>query len=327
MSWKELNWVGWMRPSHFLLAWVAILLPSFIPVRVVAGNIDSNDNAWLVRNERLFRFDYANDFFTGTDRYYTQGYGFALFHSALAKSPLINLLVALHGGSKSYGLTFRHCGFTPTTLDSDAALIGDRPFASYLFLGHSLISSDPRRDLTLISELDTGLIGEGSGGKQIQTGLHRALGSSLPRGWDNQIRNDLVLDYYVRIEKRVAATALADAAIFVDSTLGTLYTNAAAGLASRFGKITDDNNRLYLFGRLEQKVVGYDATLQGGLFNRNSPYTLPTEELERFVLRGEVGITIERKGYALQFTRSFQGREFKSGFSHQWAEISFIRHF
>lgn len=316
-----------MRSSNFLFALAAILLLPLTPVRVAAHNIDSDNNSWLVRDGRLFRLDYANDFLTGTDRYYTQGYGFDLFHPALAKSPIRHMLVALPGGYKSYGLTFRHCGFTPTSLDSDTVLRGDRPFASYLFFGHTLISSDPGRDLTLISELDAGIIGQWAGGRQIQTGLHRVVGSSPPQGWDNQIRNDLVLDYYVRLEKRIATSSMADAAIFADGTLGTLYTNVATGLVGRLGKIAEGKKRFYLFGRVEQKVIGYDATLQGGLFNRDSPYTLTTNEIEHAVLRGDVGLTLERESYALQFTRNFQSREFKSGLSHQWGEISFIKRF
>ena len=316
-----------MRQPRFLLASAAILVFAFLPAPAAARNIDSDDNAWMAGDGGLFRLDYANDFLAGTDRYYTQGYGFDLFHPALAKSPLMGILVSLSGGLKSHGLTFRHCGFTPASLDSDAARIGDRPFASYLFLGHTLISGDPGRGLALVNELDAGFIGESAGGRQIQTGLHRALGNALPRGWDNQIRNDLVLDYYVRLEKRVAAAGWAEADAFADTTLGTLYTNAAAGLSGRVGKTAESGTRLYLFGRLEGKAVAYDATLQGGLFNRKSPYTLSADEIERAVFRAETGLAFESKGYALQFTRSFQSREFRSGDSHQWGEISLFKRF
>ena len=314
-----------MKPRQLLFALAAVL--SFLPARTSARNIDSDSNAWLVRNGRLFRIDYANDLFAGRDRYYTQGYGFDFFHPALGGSPLTRLMLSLPGEDKVYGLTFRHCGFTPSRLDSDAALRGDRPFAGYLFLGQTVISQDPGSGLTLTSELDAGLIGQGAGGKQIQTGLHGALGNFLPQGWDNQIRNDLVLDYTVRLEKQVAASGWADAAVFADGTLGTLYTNASAGLAVRLGEISRSDKRLYFFGRAEEKAVGYDATLQGGVFNRDTPYTLSPDEIERVVPDGEAGVVLQREGFALQFTRSFLGREFKGGMTHQWGEISFIKYF
>lgn len=308
-----------------LWAAAALLLASgAVPAR--ARTVDGDDNASFVKDGRLFRFDYANDLFASRDRYYTQGYGFDLFHPALSKSPLMRLLLALPGES-SYGLTFRQSGFTPTSLFSEAPRRGDRPFASYLFLGHIRVSRDEERDVTLIAELDAGLIGQGAGGEWIQTGLHKALGNLRPRGWDNQIRNDAALGYYGRLEKRLARAAWADAGVYVDAMAGTLYTNAGAGVMGRLGALAEGRDRLYAFGRLEEKLVGYDATLQGGVFNRSSPYTLRAAELDRAVARGDLGVALDRGSFAVIFSRSFQGREFKQGLSHQWGELSVLKRF
>jgi hypothetical protein len=172
----------------FLLLPAAALL-ALCPAAAPARTVDSDDNSVFLEDGRLFRFDYANDFFAGRDRYYTQGYGFDLFHPSLSKSPLMRLLFALPGRS-GYGLSFRQSGFTPTSLFSDAPLRGDRPFASYIFIGHLRVSRDEERGVTLTTEIDAGLIGQGAGGEWIQTGLHRVFGNLLPMGWDNQIRNE-----------------------------------------------------------------------------------------------------------------------------------------
>lgn len=310
-----------MRPA------AGALLLALCSVSAAAHNVDSDDDASFAAAGRLFRFDYANDFFAARDRYYTQGYGFDLFHPGLAKWPLMRLLAALPGGERSYGLTFRQSGFTPTSLSSDLVLKGDRPFASYLFLGHVLLSRDPGRGLTLTTEFDVGVIGQGAGGKWIQEGLHSALGNLAPHGWDNQIRNDAVLDYYIRLEKSLASASRADAGIFVDATAGQPYTNAAAGLMARLGTIADGPKRGYLFGRVEEKVIAYDATLQGGLLNRHSPYTLSAAQVERAVTRGDIGVVYDRGGVALEYSRSFLGREFRDGLAHQWGEFSVMARF
>ena len=179
----------------------------------------------------------------------------------------------------------------------------------------------------MTTELDAGLIGQGAGGEWIQSGLHRALGNLQPHGWGNQIRNDVVLGYYARLEKSLVSAACADAGVFGDATLGTLYTNAAAGLTFRAGRLASDRPRLYLFGRLEEKAVGYDATLQGGLFNRGSPYTLSPSQLDRLVMRADLGATWDRGPFALKFSRSFLGREFHEGLNHQWGELSLLWRF
>lgn len=306
-----------------LLAAAALALCS---ASASARTVDSDDNAAFLRDGRLFRFDYANDLFASRDRYFTQGYGFDYFHPALRKSPLMRLLPALPGES-AYGLTFRHSGFTPTSLFSDASRVGDRPFASYLFLGHMRVSRDEQGGLTLTTELDGGIIGQGAGGKWIQVGLHRALGNLLPQGWDNQIRNDAVLNFHGSLEKRLVSTAWFDGGAFVDAAAGTLYTNAGVGLTGRLGAPAGGGKRAYLFARVDEKVVGYDATLQGGVFNRSSPYTLRAGQIERLVTRGDLGFALDRAGYAVVFMRSFQSREFKGGLAHQWGELSFIKRF
>lgn len=291
-----------------------------------ASTVDSDDSAALLRDGRQFRFRYANDLFAARDRYFTQGFGFELFHPAVARSPLTRALLALPEAERFHGARFRHAGFTPTSLFSDAIRRGDRPFASYLFFGQVLVSRDERRGVTLTSGLDAGLIGQGAGGEWIQTGLHGALGNLLPQGWGNQIRNDLVLDYYARLEKTLGAAEFADAGAFADATLGTLYTNASAGLMLRAGRL-GGARRLYVFGRIEEKLVGYDATLQGGLINRNSLYTLPAAQVERLVERVDLGATWDRGPFAFVFTRTFLGREFREGLGHRWGEISLLWRF
>ncbi len=298
-----------------LIAWPAV------------GSVDDKDDVQFAQAGRLLRFDYANDYFTGTDRYYTQGLGLTYFDPILRASPVMAVLASLPGIAKSYGLVIRDSGFTPTNLGHDEALLGDRPFAAYLFLGQELVSRDASRGLTLTSRLDTGIIGQAAGGKWVQVGIHRATANSIPRGWDNQIRNDLVLDYRTRADKRLAAASAADLSAFVDATLGTLYTNASAGLYGRVGAIADGKRRLFLFLSAEQRVVGYDATLEGGLLNRHSPFVIASSQVERRVSIEYVGIAVDRQTFAIEAKRAYLGREFRGGLSHEWVEISVLRRF
>jgi hypothetical protein len=241
----------------------------------------------------------------------------------------MKLLLALPGADKSYGLILRNDGFTPTNLTANAPLIGDRPYASLLFLGHMLVSKDKERGLTLTAELDAGVIGQAAGGKSQQVAIHSAVpGNQIPLGWDNQIRNDVVLDYYARLEKTVASARAADLGLYGEATAGTLYDNADAGVMGRLGKIdAAAPRRLYLFGRAEDKLVAYDATLQGGLTNRSSPYTLTTEQVRRNVLRADVGFVADFGKWAVEADRTYLSREFTTELSHEWVEISVMRRF
>ena len=311
-----------------LLATAAAAALALACAPAAAANVDYNDAARFLDDRRLFRFDYANDFFVGTDIYYTQGLGATYFDPALKRAPLMPLLVALPGATKSYGLALRHTGYTPTSLSHDEALRGDRPFAAYFMLSHLLVSRDAEKGLTLTTQLDTGILGQGAGGKWIQNSLHRALRNLRPHGWDNQIRDDVVLDYDARLEKRLAAWSAADLAVTGDLSAGTLYDNAALGASGRLGQLEAGRaKRAYAFGRVEERVVGYDATMQGGVFNRHSPYTLPDAQIMRTVARVDVGFAVDRGGWVFEFTRTFLSREFRAGRSHQWAELSVLKRF
>jgi hypothetical protein len=305
----------------------ALLLCVLACARASARGVDDNDGADFAGAGRLLRFDYANDYFTGTDRYYTQGVGLQYYDPALRRDPLMRLLPALSGAEDSYGLRLRNSGFTPTSLSSDAPLIGDRPFAATLTLAHVLESADRERGLTLTTTLDAGVIGQAAGGKWQQVGIHRETGNVIPRGWDNQIRNDAVLDYDVRLEKTLLRASHAEFGAYGEACLGTLYTNASAGATGRVGAIDRKRRRFYFFASAEEKLVGYDATLQGGLLNRGSPYVLTSEQVRRSVMRGNVGFAVDYGRWAVEADRTYLSREFTTGLSHEWVEISLMRRF
>jgi lipid A 3-O-deacylase len=290
-----------------------------------AHGVDENDAAAFADGRRLLRFDYANDYFTGTDRYFTQGLGLQYFDPVLSRSPLMHLLPAL-SGERDYGFILRNSGFTPSRIDSDAARLGDRPFAATLTLGHVLVSRDEERGLILTARLDAGMIGPAAGGKWQQVGIHRATGNITPRGWDNQVRNDAAIGGFLRLERRLLKAPAAELGAYADVTAGTLYDNAAAGVSGRLGRIAGPK-RFYLYGRAEDRLVGYDATLQGGLFNHGSPYVLTSAQVRRNVMRADIGAVLDRGRWAVTFSRTYLSREFTGGLSHQWVELSLIRRF
>jgi hypothetical protein len=75
--------------SRFRAAIVLLL-----PLAAGASGVDDNDAAAFADGRRLVRFDYANDYFTGTDRYFTQGLGLQYFDPGLRSSPVMRLLPA-----------------------------------------------------------------------------------------------------------------------------------------------------------------------------------------------------------------------------------------
>lgn len=86
---------------------------------------DMNSDAYM-------RLSYDNDYFTGTDKYYTQGINLEVVSNSLRKNPLNFLLLRRDDKYTKYGIAVDHFGFTPTSIRSSEILQGDRPFAGNL---------------------------------------------------------------------------------------------------------------------------------------------------------------------------------------------------
>ncbi len=188
------------------------------------------------------------------------------------------------------------------------------------------MSTDTVRKSRLTSSLVAGIIGPAALGKEIQTGIHEWIGDEIPLGWHNQIRNDIVLDYELAYEKQLFRyRGLASINLDTKAHLGTFNTYLSTGVNASFGIVNSpfasvSNKKkfnAYIFTQPRLKVIGYDATMQGGLFTK-SPYTISANSIERFVIENNYGIIIQFKTLYFEYFRNDITPEFKTGSSHKW---------
>jgi len=297
------------------------------PLWATAQKIDNTASFRDIKSSDYFRWHYDNDYFTASDYYYTQGYNFELVAKALAKNPINVLLIKPKTSQLKYGLSFEHIGFTPTSILSNDILYGDRPFAAAVMLKSFVISTDTLKKTRLSSSLSIGIIGPGAFGRETQAGIHKWVDDDEPLGWQHQIKNDVLLNYELAHETQLLKLnewlALnSDARL----RLGTVNTNISGGLNSVFGKINSafgavkNEKKFLIYGYAQSRVslIGYDATLQGGIFNRSSPYTIPNSDISRVTLQHNFGVVMQFKNIYLEYSRSEISREFKSGNPHRW---------
>lgn len=298
--------------------------------------------------ERWLAYTYANDLFFGTDYYFTQGMTLDVVHPALARLPVNRLLAAgAVGSTQHHGLLLRYDGFTPLRIQDDFVRIGDRPYAAYGYAAFYRSSTQPARRQRLTTALEIGFIGPAAGGKELQTNIHALTRNAAPRGWDYQIRNDLVLGYRVGYEKMLlAAPGTADLSGTAGASLGTLYTYGSAGLRARAGRLApyfgrlpgaapdghgghDGQPRWQCYAELtaEIRAIGYDATLQGGWLNSTSPYTLAAGAVRRAVGRGALGLVLAHAGWRFAATAEQVSPEFANGRWHRWGRLGLTRAF
>lgn len=299
-----------------------------------ASQVDS-----LKKQDRYYRHNYENDFFTATDRYYTQGVYLEFFLPIFKKTLLAKTLIPL--GSKDnkkilnyYGMSLERQGFTPKTIRHEGIFYGERPFAGIAYVTHSLISIDVEKRLRLTTRINLGLMGPNLRGAQEQKGIHYALGNIQPLGWENQIENDYVLNYDLFLEKGLLNTKHFEVTGFAEVRVGTLYDDFALGSMFRIGWMQPYFNNLgttrqkgvrkvqfYLYAKGKIKAVAYNASMQGGVINRNSIYTIPADDIERLVGLAYYGIVFTYKRLGLEYSRAIISPEFKNGLVHEWGRI------
>jgi lipid A 3-O-deacylase len=311
-----------------------LLLCTSISLLPFCGGAQAIDNALSYKNingDKYFRINYENDFFSATDKYYTQGFDFELVAPWVQHFPLSKLLVHPVHGYTRYGITIEHEGYTPSSIGSDAILYGDRPFAACFFLKTFQTTIDSARKQRFSTSLSTGIIGPGAGGKEMQVDIHTWLHDMIPHGWQYQISNDAILNYQVDYEKQLVSAGHvfllnADAM----ARAGTLSDKASVGGTMMFGYFdspfgvslaTKSNFRIYAYEHPEVDVVGYDATLQGGVFDHSSPYTISPKDLTRITFQNRFGFVVVYRRFYLEYFQSLLSNEFATGNYHVWGGV------
>lgn len=312
------------RIAIILICFCSFKNKSFAQVIDYSSTFKSHDN-------KLLRLHFDNDYFTQTDRYYTDGLTLEFLHPILKKSPFNYLLLKSRGSEYRYGIAFSIFCYTPTSISTENILYGDRPFCGNITFSNFITSKDTIKQRLITSIITLGIIGQGAGAKETQTSVHRLLNNILPVGWNNQIRNDIILTYQLNYEKRICQSRnnfLLNGCSEIIA--GTHNDKIKAGLNFMFGNFKDPYRssqytkkkiHWYLYGKCQPALVLYDATLQGGMFDKKSPYTIAADQIKRLTAQGDYGIVMTIKKIYLEYCQSILTKEFNTGKYHRWGGI------
>jgi hypothetical protein len=195
-----------------------------------------------------------------------------------------------------------------------------------------LIQADEENQQQIATAFTVGVMGPAALGYEIQYNIHHWLKNPLPHGWEYQTRNDIIINYQLNYEKQLLAAGnyfLLNTA--AELRLGTLDTRLGAGFNlmagrfnKRFSKATAKKRKAeyYFYTQSRAQLVGYDASMQGGLFNRNSPYVIPAADISRFTFQADAGVIVNFRKLFLSYTQSILTKEFRTGKYHRWGGIS-----
>lgn len=295
----------------------------------------------ILTNQRYLGIRFDNDFWDYTDYYYTNGIGISYINPIFASSPISRILVSNGtNGVDYYGLQIDQQMYTSTKPKVDSILIGDRPWASFSTIGQFAYSFDRKNKIRHYSEFNIGILGPESGGGFLQDLVHTILpNNSPPQGWANQIKTDIIIDYVYDIQKILYETKIFESYIQAGAQAGTLRDHVSWGFGIKYGSFiplyqdipnknykknqstTHKKWRFNLIFDIKTKLIGYDATLQGGVTDRTSIYVIPTTQMNRFVIEGFGGFETSYGIWELQAFQYWKSKEFSTGRDHKYVSI------
>lgn len=292
--------------------------------------------------KRYFVIDFENDVFTNTDMYFTNGTQFTLIHPVFQHFKLAAGLPGLGKSSLNhYGMKLRQNLYTSIDPEATAVDRHDRPFAGILYVSFFKISTCADLKLRWQSEVIIGTVGPGSLAHTVQQGLHQ----KEPVGWDFQIKNDILLNYNMQLEKGIVSSRQFEAIAQGGLMAGTYATNGSVALQFRYGKFKPYFNNLtyaphgkeagangtdwqyWVYINPGARFVLYDVTLNGGVFNRNSPHTFGFADTRHLVGNIETGFVVAYKSIGLQTSLTALTPEFNQGMSHRWGAFKLFFNF
>ena len=186
----------------------------------------------------------------------------------------------------------------------------DHPYAGWLYGGiYYRIEQIDGSELAF--GLDIGCLGPCAGGRPVQEFLHRLLNQPQPHAWDTQLSNEW--GAVVQVGGRGPFIRLgrhADLRAGMAARVGNIFTDLAADLSLRAGALHAgaDGRRSYGFLRAGVRAVGYDATLQGGLFNGDDAHAVSPR---RFTREWEAGLQWQSGAWAIRASIVARGSEIR----------------
>ncbi len=279
----------------------------------------------------LSTYGIENDLFAGTDYYYTNGF-FYRSHSKESNDSWIYFPVNFSDDSVN-SFEFVQQIHTPFATRKKNRPLEDAPYVGKLYL--NLISNYQSKYVSSKYEFTLGIVGPNSGSKFVQNFFHQILPASKVEGWDEQVKNDYLLNY--SIYYAIALIKLDGFAMHFLNNYhgGTNYTGSSAGFSITFA---DKANMYHDYIRLknielskflfrigfQKDYMIYDSSLMGGVNNKQEN-ALAYHQLEKLIDHGSVEIQYTWARLTLKLRHDIlTNRIIENSKSHEYTGIYFI---
>ncbi|MFK8027781.1 MAG: lipid A-modifier LpxR family protein [Gammaproteobacteria bacterium] len=258
----------------------------------------------------------------GTDRFYSNGFEAQIrcntdvedenSHSNYAYQSLNWLnantnFVRISKGVKLGQKIYTSSDLTQTEDEIDTSR--DRPYAGWTYAS-LFYEAETLQDKYLRHEFSLGCVGPCSQADNIQTEWHELLGFVEPEGWDLQIKNQLALQYFLEYKtNRYEIFPYISLHPRYKVSLGTIFNDLSFGgefiVGDKSNEAVTNPSHQYkkwdwqIFLHNDIKLVAFNGTLEGSIFNDSSPHTVNPS---RVVLENGIGVRLNYNNqYSFQY--------------------------
>lgn len=276
-------------------------------------------------------FSMENDADFRTDQDYTYGAEISvLFYREDINESFLHIPFTNYKNQDNYiSFSYAQKIYTPKDLENYDLIDNDRPYAGYVYIKSGLYQSYKNTLKSLVLQL--GLIGPSTNMDSIQKLIHSIIGSDSPNGWDNQLKNEFIMQvnysqkHYIPLSSRSAITPE------YGFELGNASTKIFAAALYRWGMLSQDygssqidnvtynkiplspkkvykNQWSYCFNfSLKGNIIARDIFLDGNTFRDSH-----SVEKNIFVAEVGYGISINYEKFSIDYLRKHLSKEFKT---------------
>jgi lipid A 3-O-deacylase len=319
----------------------------FLSIISILGSLANSNNVLLAQQSYSFnsgksqyvRLKVENDmliFRDKTDRYFTSGLklNYVSEQKVGSSNFLTKVFPKLKQGNNNYGYSLASNMFTPAN-NSEVITQGDRPYCGWAYLGFTNTSNDSKNGTRFSTEYSLGAIGPITQQERIQKSMHKYIERPLPKGWRNQIANDIAINLNFVGEKYITKPLDNVELIgLVETNVGTVTNYMGFGGMMRvgwfenyFNKIMPISNKkkwqTYVFTRPVLRIIADNALLQGGYFNYyKSPYVISRDDISHWYMETEFGYSLSYRSFNFTYSQNFRTSEFKDAKNMFWGAVA-----
>ncbi|NUY81429.1 lipid A deacylase LpxR family protein [Flavobacterium sp. MAH-1] len=263
---------------------------------------------------------FENDLYTSSvnDKYYTNGIE---FYYKYLSSDTIGKAV-----KKINEVRIGQYIYNPQTVKAADPGVHDRPFAGYLF-GQFQKGWFYKKESVFKLTAQVGVIGPSSMAEEVQRGIHGIFNYKPVQGWDYQIHDLIALQLNAFYSNPILKSEYIDLHAKANVFGGTAFVGTNASLLSRislkplldiydsalYGASVNfdpdafkNQSEFFFYIAPGFNYQAYDATIEGSMFNDDSPITW---DLVRARFIGEAGFKYRKNQWDLSYAFVYRGKE------------------